>query len=151
VERLHALGEAYIKFAFENDAYFRVIFSIQPRSEAGLEEVPEGGGYNILREAVSQAVDSGEIRGVEDLGKEPGSFGASREEHIDAVSMFLWSLTHGLVTLSMSNLRDPRACTCGPDPVQLLRSFAPFVNCGIRMPGACAGRNENSEDQCESE
>src|SRR5512134_1722804 len=40
LERVAALGQAYITFAMENEAYFRVIFSIDPRNPRSFEDLP---------------------------------------------------------------------------------------------------------------
>ena len=134
VERLHALGAAYIRFAFENDAYFRVIFSIQPKSRAGKPEIPEGGGYNLLREAVSDAIAAGTIKGPQDTGVSLGDSGPQAAEHVDVLSMYLWSLAHGLVTLTLCGVGGGPECEHKCEPGQLLQAFAPFVNYGLRKP-----------------
>jgi AcrR family transcriptional regulator len=151
VERLHALGEAYIRFAFENDAYFRVIFSIQPRSPSGPMEIPDGGGYDLLREAVVEAIDAGTIRGNQGLVCCAGTPGHLRGDYADMVSMFLWSLAHGIVTLTMSGAGDRCSCEERTDAEQLLKSFAPFINHGIRHYGREVCQNDEKEEQCESE
>ena len=56
LERVQALGEAYLEFATENEAYFRVLFSIQRDDPRALEDIPEGGGFDLLREAVEDAI-----------------------------------------------------------------------------------------------
>ncbi len=151
VERLHALGEAYIRFALDNDAYFRVIFSIQPKSQAGIEEIPEGGGYHLLRKAVAEAIQAGAIRGVDIPTGGEGNIGTIEHEYADVVSMYLWSLVHGLVTLTLCGAGGWCDCEGKPDPVELLKAFSPFVNYGIREPAADAGTHENHEERCESE
>ena len=151
VERLHALGEAYIRFAFENDAYFRVIFSIQPKSHGGLENIPEGGGYHLLRRAVSEAIRAGTIKGPNNSVTDTGVIGTHAQEHADILSMYLWSLAHGIVTLTMCGAGDHCECAGRPTAVQLLKAFAPFVNYGIREPGERTGKNENDEERCHCE
>jgi AcrR family transcriptional regulator len=151
LERLHALGEAYIRFAFENDAYFRVIFSIQPKSPSGPMEIPDGGGYDLLREAVVEAIDTGTIRGNHGIVCSAGSAGHLRGDYADMVSMFLWSLAHGVVTLTMCGAGDRCNCESRPDAVQLLKSFTPFINRGIRHHGREAGEKNDHEERCESE
>ncbi len=136
LERLHALGEAYIRFAFENDAHFRVLFSIQPKSHAGFEEIPEGGGYNLLREAVVEAIDAGTIKGADEAYPEPANVCEFDVDHADLISMYLWSLAHGLVTLTLSGAG--RRCNSEGeiDAAEMLRAIAPFVNHGLSKPGA---------------
>jgi AcrR family transcriptional regulator len=147
VERLHALGEAYIRFAFENDAYFRVIFSIQPKSRAELDEIPEGGGYHLLRKTVSEAIKAGTIKGALDPGADGADIGTLEHEYTDVVSMYLWSLGHGLVTLTLCGASDWCDCEGKPNAVQLLKAFAPFVNYGIREPVRETSKNEDNEER----
>ena len=151
VERLHALGEAYIRFALENDAYFRVIFSIQPKSQAGLDDIPEGGGYHLLRKTVAEAIKAGTIRGARDPEVHGEDIGTFEHENADVVSMYLWSLAHGLVTLTLCGAGQWCDCEGKPNPVELLKAFSPFVNYGIREPVPDTGNNENDEERCESE
>jgi AcrR family transcriptional regulator len=151
VERLHALGEAYIRFAFENDAYFRVIFSIQPKSQAGLDSIPEGGGYNLLREAVSEAIEAGTIRRVRGSASNAVELEAMANAHIDIVSMYLWSLTHGLVTLTLCGAIDRCEFGAKPNAVQMLKSFAVFVNDGIREQKTQVTTDDNDEERCHCE
>jgi AcrR family transcriptional regulator len=149
VERLHALGEAYIRFAFENDAYFRVIFSIQPQSPSGPMDIPEGGGYQLLREAVLQGIDAGTIKDSREVGSAFDDTGSLSGDYADTVSMYLWSLAHGVVTLTMCGAGDQCDCRDKPDAVQLLRAFAPFINHGIRHQEKYDGGNEHDEEQIE--
>jgi AcrR family transcriptional regulator len=151
VERLHALGEAYIRFAFENDAYFRVIFSIQPKTPSGSVEIPEGGGYELLREAVLEGIEVGTIRGPREAGSGADFGGNQKGDYADMVSMYLWSLAHGVVTLTMSGAGKQSGCEGRIDAVQLLQAFAPFINQGIRHWGGEAGEREESEERSESE
>jgi AcrR family transcriptional regulator len=143
IERLHSLGEAYIRFAFENDAYFRVIFSIQPKSHAGLDGIPEGGGYHLLRKTVAEAIDAGAIKPRQDE--------VGEAEHADVVSMYLWSLAHGLVTLTMCGAGDRCDCQGKPDAVRLLKAFGPFVDHGIRLAVDDTSENEDNEERCNCE
>jgi AcrR family transcriptional regulator len=151
VERLHALGEAYIRFALENDAYFRVIFSIQPKSQVGLENIPEGGGYHLLRRTVAEAIQAGSIRDAGEATLGGADMGPPDHEYADVVSMYLWSLGHGLVTLTLCGAGGWSDREGKPNPVELLKAFSPFVNYGIRKPAEETGENENSEERCESE
>jgi AcrR family transcriptional regulator len=114
--RISALGEAYLRFALENQAYFRVMFSIQAKDPREQGELPEGGGYHLLRRAVADAVRAGTLR----------------SEEPDLVAMFLWSCVHGLVTLSLCGASD----RCHVDGVSsslgLYRMFESLVADGIR-------------------
>ena len=93
MERVAALGEAYIRFALENRQYFKIIFAIQPEEPRAIADVPGRGGYRVLHESVVEAMEAGAIR----------------KENPDVVVLFLWSVVHGLVTIFM-------AC----DPAQML-------------------------------
>jgi AcrR family transcriptional regulator len=86
VERLAALGEAYIRFAIENEQYFKVIFAIQPPAPRHIDDVPGHGGYRVLRQCVVDAMEAGNIRRTDP----------------DLVVLFLWSVVHGLVTIFMA-------------------------------------------------
>ena len=121
LERVRALGEAYMSFALENIACFRVIFSIQIPDPRDLEDLPGGGGYPLLRRAVVDAMAAGVIR--------PGD--------PDLVSVYLWSTVHGLVTLALAcRFRGCEDCGDDPTPQDLLRGFRPFIEDGLRVPPA---------------
>ena len=152
VERLQALGEAYIRFAFENDAYFRVIFSIQPKNKADLTELPDGGGYNLLRDAVAEAVAAGTLRRCFDDDAAEGSQPPSMAEHIDNVSMYLWSLAHGIITLTLSGSSVDERCDLNrqSDTMNMLKAFFPLVTYGIREPCRRSGET-NKEESSQSE
>lgn len=124
--RVRAVGEAYLRFALENQAYFRVLFSLQHPDPHALEDLPEGGGYGLLRQAVSEAMDAGTMRRVDP----------------DLMVMFLWSLTHGLLTISMA-CRIDHCPEFGKDavahtPLDLFKAFGPMVREGIMGPAATA-------------
>jgi AcrR family transcriptional regulator len=127
VERISALGEAYLTFALENQAYFRVLFSMQSKDPAVFEEVPEGGGYHLLRKAVSAAIEAGTIR----ADRDPAADRGRTVPDADLMSMYLWSTAHGLVTLALSGASS--RCECGgvPSVIDLYRSFIPLIAGGI--------------------
>jgi AcrR family transcriptional regulator len=120
LDRLAALGEAYIRFALENQEYFKLLFSLQHPHPHSIEELPDSGGHGLLRSAVEEAMASG----------------AMRRANPDLVAVYLWSIAHGLLTLSMTcRLEDcPEfrhgALTKGP--VELFRSFREFVRHGLQ-------------------
>ena len=89
IERLAVLGEGYIRFAIEHKAYFKVIFGIRTDLPRKLDDVPGRGGYGVLRHCVIDAMEAGTIR----------------KDDPDIVVLYLWSIVHGLVTISM-------ACAC---------------------------------------
>jgi AcrR family transcriptional regulator len=86
MERVSALGEAYIRFALENREYFKIIFAIQTQTPRHIDDVPGQGGYRVLRQCVVEAMEAGNIRRAEP----------------DLVVLFLWSVVHGLVTIFMA-------------------------------------------------
>lgn len=119
LERVRAIGEAYLRFALENQAYFRVLFSLQHEQELSLEDLPEGGGYGMLRRAVVEAVGAGTMRKTDP----------------DLMVMYLWSITHGLLTISMACRVDrcPEfdAEHAPLSPLELFRAFGPLIRDGI--------------------
>jgi AcrR family transcriptional regulator len=131
--RVRALGDAYMRFALENQAYFRVIFSMQSQGERTVEDHPEGGGYQLLRECVVDAIASGEM-----CAADP-----------DLLSLYLWSVVHGLVTLNLS-CTEPLCAgeTMPQSPVDLYQAFAPFVVDGIRFrPPAGGTRHDGRREE----
>jgi AcrR family transcriptional regulator len=120
LELLIALGEGYVRFAFENQAYFRVLFNIQ-RDPRDVEELPAGGGYHVLRQCVLEAMENGAIRQADP----------------DLVAHYLWTNVHGLVTLILAcNIQK---CDCAAEvtlgsPVELYRAFTTFLTDGLRPP-----------------
>lgn len=122
LDRLAALGEAYIRFAVENEQYFKITFGIQAGCPRQLDDVPGRGGYGVLRQCVVDAMDAGTIR----------------EGDPDVVVMYLWAVVHGLVTIFM-------ACECesmleetdvsvpeGEEPtLHLFRQFRAYVEEGL--------------------
>lgn len=86
MDRVAALGEAYIRFALENREYFKIIFAIQTPAPRQIDDVPGQGGYRVLRQCVVEAIEAGNIRRMDP----------------DVVVLFLWSLVHGLVTIFMA-------------------------------------------------
>jgi len=118
LERLSALGEAYLRFALENQAYFRVLFSLDHPDRQAIEDLPEGGGHGLLRRAVLEAMDAGVMRRADP----------------ETVAMFLWSIAHGLVTLSLTcRIDECPEFRHGPvlGPVDLFAAFGSFVRHGL--------------------
>ncbi len=147
VERVYALGQAYLRFAFENQAYFRILFSIQPCHRAGLEELPEGGGYDLLREAVAEAISAGSIRSVYGPGSEGVGKEAVHNANADLISLFLWCTVHGLVTLTMCGVSGRCDWNGSPSAESLLKAFKPLVSCGIREPADGVGTEHRTEER----
>ncbi|MGD8726481.1 MAG: TetR/AcrR family transcriptional regulator [Gemmatimonadales bacterium] len=120
LERVRAIGHGYIAFALEHQAYFRVLFGLHHQHPHALEDLPEDGGYRLLKQAVQDAMEAGTMRRVD----------------ADLMVMYLWSVTHGLLTISL-------ACRLGRGPVELFAAFAPLVREGIASTDA---RNQPVED-----
>lgn len=122
LDRLAAIGEAYLRFAMEHQQYFKITFGIQVGCPRELDDVPCRGGYDILRQSVVDAMEAGTIRKADP----------------DLAAMYLWSVVHGLVTIFM-------ACECesmleeteirvpeGETPVgHLFQRFRAFVEEGL--------------------
>lgn len=127
MERVAALGEAYIRFALENQQYFKIIFSIRHEHPRAIDDVPGRGGYVVLRESVLEAMEAGTIR----------------REDPDIVVLFLWSVVHGLVTIFMAcdpaGLMDEVGLCrgdCGePDAIiELFGRFRELIREGLEPP-----------------
>lgn len=120
LDRLLALGEGYVRFAFENQEYFRILYNIQARSPRQIDELPGGGGYHLLRQCVIDSMETGELQSA----------------NPDLVAHYLWTCVHGLVTLTLACDLDT-ACE-GPiadlptSAVQLFRAFEPLIRDGLR-------------------
>jgi AcrR family transcriptional regulator len=129
VERLHALGEAYIRFAFENREYFRVLFALHADLPQEIEELPEGGGYSLFRQSVLDAMEAGSIRRADP----------------DLVVLYLWTHVHGLVNLLLACGPEARCRHSGerlsaPD---LFTRFGDFLYHGLK-PASAAGVESGS-------
>lgn len=118
LQRVQALGQAYVRFAVENETYFRVIFSIATPHPRDPQDLPHGGGYPLLRQSIVDAMASGDMRQADP----------------DLVAHYLWAHVHGIVTLALScELHDCPACQGEEAPVALalLQAFGPLVRDGI--------------------
>ena len=122
IERLAALGEAYIRFAFGHETYFKIIFGIRTDQPRKLSDVPGQGGYGVLRQCVVDAIEAGTIRKADP----------------DVVVTYLWSIVHGLVTISMAFdadvlLEDTAVEVPEGDspPSYLYKRFREFIDMGL--------------------
>ena len=138
LERLYALGEAYIRFALENQEYFKVLFTMRSERQREIEELPAEGGYLLLREAVEEAMDAGRLRRAD----------------VDLVALYLWTHVHGLVTLFLACRVGSECCDDGgePDPVELFGRFRSLMSDGLRAVGtpgrpASDGRDGGREER----
>ncbi len=132
IERIEALGHAYLRFALENQEYYRVMFHIHAEERESLEALPDGGGYDLLRQAVVDAVAAGTIRGPRVSGD--AELTLSQDAYPDILAMYLWSTVHGLVTLALCGAVD--RCKVGgtPSVFGLYEAFTRFIAEGIVAP-----------------
>lgn len=128
IERILALGEAYIKFALENESYFRVLFSINAGDPKNIEDLPGGGGYHLVKSSVVAAMEAGNIR-----RHDPG-----------LIAIYLWAQAHGLVTLALCcKLQGAEGCDGSQavqSPVDLFHIFQAFVSEGLKPSTDIEGR-----------
>jgi AcrR family transcriptional regulator len=127
--RVRAIGEAYISFALEHEAYFRVMFSIQLRDHLrSVDDLPGGGGYPRLRQCVLEAMEAG----------------AMRRADPDLVSHYLWAMAHGVVTLALAcRLTGCDACKRDAgevSPMDLFHAFGTLIRQGLELPGPGGAR-----------
>ncbi|UCG89260.1 MAG: TetR/AcrR family transcriptional regulator [Gemmatimonadota bacterium] len=130
-ERFGALGEAYLRFALENEAYFRIMFSMQARDPAVLEQVPEGGGYHLLRRAVADALAAGTIRIPDSPAGDLAAPVRRGDADPDVIAMFLWCTVHGLVSLWLCGAANRCHVAAAPTVIDMYRTFIPMVAHGI--------------------
>jgi AcrR family transcriptional regulator len=87
--QLEAMAVAYVEFATENPAHFRVMFG---------RDVPDIDKHSALREAHDVAV--GLFRsGVTEVVGEVGPIGSQID--VDTFALMAWSLVHGLASLTV--------------------------------------------------
>jgi AcrR family transcriptional regulator len=100
LERLRAIGLAYVQFAVAQPALFRLLCRPELRSGDALAPASEAGraAYTVLVDAVQACLASGEVQG------DP-----------DALALSAWSIVHGLATL----LLDGPLRGLSPEPSQL--------------------------------
>ena len=119
LERVRAVGEAYLQFALENHAHFRVLFNLQRPQPQTIEDLPEGGGYGLLRQAVVDAMESGAMRSIDP----------------DLMVMYLWSLTHGLLMISLAcqieHCPEFQSDSMARTPLDMFRAFGLLVREGV--------------------
>ncbi len=119
LEKLMALAEAYVRFAFENQEYFRVIYSIKGSNSRAFEDLPSHGGYDLLRTCVEEGINSGVIQSGDPV----------------VISTYLWSVIHGVVMLAMtSRVRCDERSMPGDEVkglLSLIREFAPLIGRGL--------------------
>jgi AcrR family transcriptional regulator len=89
--RLRGLGLAYLAFAHEETARFRLLFLELPSNRTSLAEGPAPTSpYVIVLQAARDAIESGEL---------------AQTLHAEAVAYTLWSLVHGMAVLESTHLK----------------------------------------------
>ena len=95
VERILAVGEAYLQFAEQHPSQYRFMFmTVLPRvehSEEYLTEArdnPERNAYAFLRDACRAAIEQGRLR--------------PEIDDADQLAQILWGQVHGLISLRIS-------------------------------------------------
>ena len=93
LERLFAMSDAYVRFAFDNQEYFRVLYNIQSRPR-DLKDLPGSGGYDLLRSCVVDAMEAKSHRQAGPCGD--GAGGRENPGHLDQAGPGLVTLNTGL-------------------------------------------------------
>lgn len=89
VERIEAIGRAYIAFGLKNPGHYQLMFMQRSDFLTGCrpgEQVPRIASFGVLQQVVQQALDAGVLR--------PGE--------LQSYSDTLWATVHGLVALVIS-------------------------------------------------
>jgi AcrR family transcriptional regulator len=89
IERLGALGRAYISFGLQYPVHYQLMFMQRADFLAGFrpgEEKPRIDAFWVLQDTIQYGVDAGALR--------PGD--------VEAYSDALWALVHGVVALAIS-------------------------------------------------
>lgn len=88
IERLRALGRAYIRFGLENPSHYRFLFMTpSPGKRKAREKNLENDAYAFLHRAVSDAIKAGRLR--------------PELSDPDELAVACWSVTHGIVSLTI--------------------------------------------------
>jgi AcrR family transcriptional regulator len=81
LDRIRALGHAYVEHALASPALFRLMFRYPPRSVPGLDAFgPSAQAFDAAASATAEAVESGQLA-VEDVGM---------------AAMTMWAAVHGV-------------------------------------------------------
>ncbi len=113
-KRLEAMAIAYVEFAAENPAHFRVMFG---------RDVPDINKHSALREA--HDVTDGLFRaGVAEVLEEVGKTGV--EVDVDLFGLMAWSLVHGLASLTVDGRVGDVGEAAG-DPGEHVRSMTSLI------------------------
>jgi AcrR family transcriptional regulator len=89
IQRLDAIGRAYIDFGIQNPVHYQLMFMQRADFLVGHrpgDDKPRIDGFRVLQDAVQYGIDAGALR--------PGD--------VEAYSDALWALVHGVVALAIS-------------------------------------------------
>jgi len=90
VERVVAVGEAYLRFAMKHPSQYRFMFmTVIPKieHEAETRDNPEVGAYAFLRESCRAAIADGRLR--------------PEITDADELAQIAWAIVHGVISLQM--------------------------------------------------
>ena len=92
---LSAMGSAYVRFAVDNPAHYRIMFGgFKHFSDSDAElQVAAAGSFQVLLDAIASLQGAGEIRGDDRM----------------ALAQFIWATVHGVAMLAIDG-------QLGPDP-----------------------------------
>ena len=114
VERIRAVGRAYLEFAEKYPSQYRFMFMTvlpDPEMPEGYVQenkgIPERDAYAFLRHACQEAIDAGRIR--------------KELRHADQLAQILWGCVHGQVSLRIVNAKKG-----GPKAAQKHGSWVPW-------------------------
>ncbi len=112
VERLIAMGRAYVDYGLERGNHYRVLFVHMPPdslSPEQLETTPGRQAFSMLVSAVAEGIASGELR---------------NDRSAEEVAVALWATVHGLVLILLGGHQDldlPRRETLIEATLEVLR------------------------------
>lgn len=98
VERLIAIGRAYIEFGIKYPNHYRLMFMtpvpVEPCEPAdGIKGNPETDSYELVRVSVAEAAKAGRLSDV--------------ANDVELVAQTLWAAVHGVVALEITMQNDP--------------------------------------------
>ncbi|MFZ4574453.1 MAG: TetR/AcrR family transcriptional regulator [Phycisphaerales bacterium] len=100
VERLHAMGRAYVDFAFEHPHHYRFMFmTTHPEDPELIAECelkhgnPDQDGYAFLERVVEECISTGRV--------------AKAYRDPAMLTQLFWGASHGVVSLFITHGKDP--------------------------------------------
>ncbi len=132
--RTLAIGGAYLRFALDNPAVFRLLFRPELRQSSR-----DGGGWDETVEHAADATVQVLLRGI-DAAQQVGAL--RTETPVEILALTLWSTMHGLTVLLLDNLlvdkksAVPDAAPSSENAEQLMAQVMQLVLQGLRHPSA---------------